>query len=168
MTPSSSEPGAGRESVRATLETTPSPANTAELFRLPAPSPTTIREDAVRAVTQSGAIAGFRPGRIVAVAYTPHAPMGGELGHTMFGPPVLAAVREILTRLERDPAHVIGKALQLGDVAVMAAKADEPRLPLAFVWEGLTEAEFNGALDALARDGWRPGPPVTLFQGDRP
>jgi hypothetical protein len=119
-------------------------------------------------ITHSGAIARFREGRVVAVNYSPFAPPGRETGHTMFGPPIAGAVREILTRLGRSPAHVTPAALALGDVAILTAKPGEPRVPLAFVYEGLTAAEISGALDQLAKEGWEPGPPPELWRGSRP
>jgi hypothetical protein len=120
------------------------------------------------AINHSGAIARFREGRVVCVSYSPYAPPGRETGHTMFGPPIVGAVREILTRLGRLPAHVQPIALALGDVAIATAKPGEPRVPLAFVYDGLTADEIGGALDQLAREGWEPGPPPELWRGERP
>jgi hypothetical protein len=98
----------------------------------------------------------FRPGRQVSVMATDFAPPGGWKWQTMFGPPIEAAVRTVLERLNRAPGEVVARRMKMGDVALLTARDGEPVRPLAFVWEGLSEAEVRHGLDVLARAGWRP------------
>lgn len=64
------------------------------------------------------------------------------------------AVAEILTLLDR-PAHALSThTTQLGDVALLGA-VNGNRWPLAFVWDGLDEAEISAELRALAGEGRR-------------
>ena len=94
----------------------------------------------------------FRPGRIVSIAFSEYAPPGPRM-LTLFGPPLGEAVAAILARLERGPADVTPKAMRLGDVALISYRACEPRVPLAFIWEGLTEAELTTTLQGDASHG---------------
>ena len=106
----------------------------------------------------------YRPGRVVGVRYTGFARPHRFQSTTMFGPAIEQALRAILERLDLAPEAVSPKALALGDVGLFARipqdAAEERRpgtlQPVAFVTEGLTEAEIRLGLEALANQGWAP------------
>lgn len=64
------------------------------------------------------------------------------------------AMREILGLLDRRPEEVRPFTTQMGDVALLASVHGKP-WPLAFVWDGLDEAEISEALQVLAGEGRR-------------
>jgi hypothetical protein len=78
----------------------------------------------------------------------------------------------LLDRLGRTPAEIRIKQTALQDVAIGAEVTGEGGVievkPLAFVYQGLTEAELKAARAELIRAGWRPTPPGWFDEASAP
>lgn len=93
--------------------------------------------------------APFRPGRVVTVRYlTPK-----RMHHTLFGPMVEEALRDILGRLSMWPSEASPRAAANGEIEIRAKTATAVVLA---VCEGLTFIEMVEGLAKLHARGWRP------------
>lgn len=118
--------------------------------------------------------------RTVGVHLTEFAPgcRGKRLQHpdrwrTFYGVTPAKMLRTVLRKLQLPPGaltvagHVNGDVdlliqVKPEDLRLVSTEADRvERAPIAVFWDGLTEAEVQGALDQLAAAGWTPPAPIT-------
>ncbi len=96
---------------------------------------------------------GFRPGRIVEVAFTPMAADRPFTATTLFGPSLRTLMAEILRGVFREPSDVIASRLEGG--AVCISPRAEPWLCIAIVRNGPEPEFLNTGFGRLAVEGWR-------------
>jgi hypothetical protein len=91
----------------------------------------------------------------VSVTYTGLGRPHGYASESWLGSAEAGAVAALLRRLGRAPASVHARQMKLGDVALVTARPGEPRLPLAFIHQGLTAPQLSAELERLTKESLR-------------